>query len=452
MQHQKYEVQSYNDAFIVPFYVLGTTSATTATSTTLAPANFTAAGGINTTQLGTANGLLALLGGLVNRGTVSFNQESISSPFQRVRQSAPFLNWNHSLYASDRWSLARGLTVSLGVRYELFPALKLESGLALEPVLSDLDNPAASLLSGNGTFNVVGTNIGQEYRFYNTDYNNFAPSFGIAWSPNFESGILNFIFGSEGKSVIRGGYSQTYINDSIITTLNNTLTSAGTGNFGLGRSSANAIGPLGGANVNLNDRVSTSLTPIAAPTFIAPPRTFLQNNAAQGNFGNAGTVDPNLQNPMNAQYSVGFQREFGNMAIEVRYVGTNSENLARGYNLNELQIPAAFLADFKRAQANLALPGATTAFCNPVTVVGCQALSVFRTSTIGAGPLLVGTGVTDTAFSTQLRNGTVANAAQAFVTNNLNNHPTLASPNLVPFLNFYQNPNIGTIELFTNPG
>ncbi len=445
-QYQKYEVQSYNDAFTIPFYNIGVTN-----STTLTPGNFTSVGGISGTQLGTANGLLALLGGLVPSGTVSYNQDSITSPFARVRQRAPFLNWNHSLYASDRWSIARGLTISLGVRYELFPALKLESGLALEPVLANLDDPAATLLSGNGTYNIVGTNSGKEYTFYKTDYNNFAPSFGVAWAPNFESGVGRFIFGSEGKSVIRGGYSQAFFNDSIITTLNNTLTSGGTGNFGLGRSAVTVI--------NLNDRISGTLTNIPAPTFTPPPRSFLQNNAAQNNFGNAGTIDPNLQIPMVAQYSVGFQREFGgNMAIEVRYVGTSSENLARGYNLNEIQIPTAFLADFKRAQANLAVttainPATATAFCDTAVVVGCQALSIFRLGAIGTGPLVVGgAAITNAVFNAQLRNGTVANTAQLFVTNNLNNHPTLASPNNVPFVSFYRNPNIGQIELFTNAG
>src|SRR5688572_31884204 len=40
--------------------------------------------------------------------------------------------------------------------------------------------------------------------------------------------------------------------------------------------------------------------------------------------------------------------------------------------------------------------------------------------------------------STQLRNGTVADLAQLFVTGNLNNHPTLASPGNIPFVKFYR--------------
>ncbi|MGI8642003.1 MAG: TonB-dependent receptor domain-containing protein [Pyrinomonadaceae bacterium] len=452
-QYQKYKINSFNDVFTIPNYVIGTT-----TSTTLGTNNFANVGGtagsslINSNQLGTANGLLALLGGLVSSATQGFNTTSPTSGFQTARNLSPFRNTNSALYVSDRWSVSRGLTISLGLRYELYPALKLANGLSVEPVISDPDNPAASLLTGNGTFNVLGTNAGKEFLYYKTDYNNFAPSFGIAYTPNLESGIGKFFLGGEGRTVIRGGYSQIYGNDSIITSLNGTLVS----NVGLGRATNSAIGPTG--TTSLNDRISGGLTPIAPPPFTPLPRSFLQNNTAgQGFFGQANAVDPKLQIPLVEQYSAGVQREFfGNTAFEIRYVGTRSKNLARGIDLNQIDvINNGFLTEFQKAQANLALTG-TTAFCNPVTVTGCQALSLFRTGSgatqIGTGPLLVGTNLSITQFNADLRNGVVADLAQRFVGFNLNNHPTLASPGNVPFVKFYQNPNIGQIELFTNAG
>jgi hypothetical protein len=461
-QFQKYKVNSYNDVFIRPNYIIGTTSVSTATNTTLAPTNFgnvctpspCPAGQtsiINTTQLGTANGLLALLGGLVSSAQQGFNTTSPTSGYSSDRALQPFRNSNHALYASDRWSAARGLTISFGLRYELFPALRLNNGLSLEPVIADPDNPAASLINGNGSYNIIGTNSGEEYTYYKTDYNNLAPSFGIAYSPNFESGVGGFLLGREGRTVIRGGYSQIYGNDSIITSLNGTLT----GNVGLGRINVGAIGPNG--TTALNSRLSGGVPTIATPAFTPPPRSFLQNNTnAQAFFGVANAVDPKLQIPMVEQYSAGIQREFfGNMAFEARYVGSRSKNLARGIDLNQIDvINNGFLGDFNRAQSNLALTG--NAFCTPSNTTGCQALSLFRTGTgatqVGTGPLVVGTNITAATFNAQLRNGTVADLAQLFVTNNLNNHPTLASPGNTPFVKFYQNPNIGQIELFTNAG
>ncbi len=452
-QMQKYKINSFNDVFNIPNYTVGATP-----TTTFQTNNFNNVGGagvlINSNQITIANNLLALLAGTVNAASQGFNTTSPTSGFlPNERNLAPFRNTNIAFYGSDRWAVGRGLTLSLGLRYELYPALKLQNGLSVEPVIADADNPAASLIAGNGAFNVLGTNAGKEFQYYKTDYNNFAPSIGIAYSPSFESGIGRFLMGSAGKSVIRGGYSHIYGNDSIITSLNGTLAT----NLGLGRANVFAINPSNGSAV-LNDRLSGTLTPVGIPTFTPLPRSFLQNNTAgQGFFGQANAVDPKLQIPLVEQYSFGFQREFfGNTAFEIRYVGTRSKNLARGVDLNQIDVVGnGFLSDFQKAQANLALTG-TTPFCNPATVAGCQTLSLFRTGSgatqIGAGPLLVGTSLTLAQFNSDLRNGVVADAAQRFIGFNLNNHPTLAAPGNTPFVRFYQNPNIGQIELFTNAG
>lgn len=460
-QFQLYKVNSYNDVLIVPNYIIGVTNVNPATSTTLTTGNFPNQGGagsiIDSSQLATANSFLAIMGGLVSQRIQGFNTTSPTSGYEVARNLSPFRNSNHSLYVSDRWSIASNLTLSLGVRWEIYPAMRLNNGLSLEPVIADLDNPAASLLAGNGSYDVLGTNSGEQYTYYKTDYDNFAPSIGVAWTPSYDSGIGKLLFGSSGRSVFRGGYSQVYGNDSIITSLNSTLAA----NVGLGRASSSAIGPNG--TTALNDRLSGNNTPINPPAFVAPPRSFLQNNtAAQGFFGVANVVDPRLQIPKTEQYSFGFQREFwGNTAFEVRYVGTRSENLARGIDLNQIDIVGnGFLADFQRAQANLALSiaanggnvNASTPFCSGVTP-GCVPLTIFQNGGVGStGHLAVGTGVTLTTFRSNLQNGTVADLAQLFISNNLNNHPTLAAPTRTPFLNFYQNPNIGQIELFTNAG
>ena len=460
-QYQKYKVNSYNDVLIVPNYIIGATNLTAATSTTLQTTNFANVGGtgsvINTTQLATANSLLAILGGVVSSATQGFNTANPTSGYAPIRNLAPFRNSNHALYASDKWSITRGLTLSLGLRYELYPALKLQNGLSLEPVITDPKNPAASLLAGNGKFDVVGTNAGKQYLYYKTDYNNFAPNVGFAYSPNFESGIGHLFFGDTGRTVIRGGYSHIYGNDSIITSLNNTLA----GNIGLGRAANNAIGPTGTAN--LNSRISGGLPIVTPPNFVAPPRTYLQNNTAgQSFFANSNAVDPELQIPRVEQYSFGIQREIAkNTALEIRYVGSRSSNLTRGIDLNQIDVVNnGFLADFQRAQSNLALSIAAnptntalqTPFCSGVTA-GCVPLTIFQNGGTGsAGRLAVGAGVTATQFISDLRNGIVADLAQRFVTSGINNHPTLASPGNVPFINFYPNPNIGQIELFTNAG
>ncbi len=460
-QLQFFKIDSYNDAAIVPVYNVGTSSITTSplVGTTLSTTNFAGVGGINTTQIGTANSLLALFGGIVNGGSSQFNVTDLNSGFKVTRLFQPFRYSNHSAYFSDRWTIARGLTASMGLRYELFPGMRLATGLALEPLISDPNNVIPSLLSTTGTYVGVGANSGKPNQYYKTDYNNFAPSLGIAFTPNFESGFMKFLFGAEGKSVIRAGYSQTYGNDSIVTSINN----AAAGNVGLARTGSNAIGPLG--NTTLNDRLSGALSPINPPTFITPPRTYLQNNSAAvaGNFGTVFAIDPNLQVPRIDQYSLGFQRELGNTAFEVRYIGSRSKNLVRGIDLNQIDIFSnGVFADFQKATANRTLSG--TAFCNPTTVVGCQALSVFRSSatatattvggaSAGAGTLLVGTGgLSATTFNNALIGGTPADLAVSFITGGFNNHPTVALPSATPYVKLLPNPATGAVDLMLNDG
>ncbi|MEJ7701073.1 MAG: hypothetical protein WKF71_15715 [Pyrinomonadaceae bacterium] len=41
---------------------------------------------------------------------------------------------------------------------------------------------------------------------YKWDKNNFQPRIAFAWSPNFKSGFLGTLFGTNSESVIRGGF------------------------------------------------------------------------------------------------------------------------------------------------------------------------------------------------------------------------------------------------------
>ena len=70
-------------------------------------------------------------------------------------------------------------------------------------------------------------------------------------SPDFKSGMLHKILGSEGTSSIRGGYSISYLRDGF-TTISNAL-GTGTTNPGLIQSSANTTptGVLTGAGLPL---------------------------------------------------------------------------------------------------------------------------------------------------------------------------------------------------------
>lgn len=448
-QLQYFKVDASNDVSTVPTVTLGGAGAALFTNTVGGATSFNNVGGISNVQLGTANALLSLLTGNFSSVTQSFNVADINSGFVRGATAfTPFRYENHSLYVSDRWSVNSDLTLTLGVRYELFPALRLINGVALEPVISDPENIAAAVLNRNGTLQPIGGNAGREDAYYKTDKNNFAPNFGIAYAPKFESGIGKYLLG-ENKTVLRAGYSHVYGNDSIVTSINNSAI----GNAGLGRTAITAA--------NLNGQFLGTSTIPTIPTPAAPvfPRTYLQNNAAGiGNFfGTVFAIDPNLETPMVEQYSVGVQREFfGNMALEVRYVGSRSKNLARGIDINQIDIFSnGFLNDFLRAQNNLRVGG--DPFC---TTAGCQPLTIFQQSASSPGRLGVAPTTAATPAGTLVRNnflnalnnGTPADLALLFINNatNVNNQPSSANPNATPFVNFLANPAAGAVDVFLN--
>lgn len=461
-QLQYFKVNSFNAGGTIPRVILSSGNGTPA----LTADQFGGTGVISNAQLATANNLLALFAGQYNTAVQTYNVESQTSGFQPVQNFLPFRYSNHSLYIQDRWSALRGLTLMFGLRYELFPAMKLENGLALEPVLADPDNFLPALLSRNGTFNFIGANSGTDRAYYKTDFDNFAPAFGFAYTPNFESGIGRFVFGGEGKSVIRGGYGRTYGNDSIVTSINN----AAGGNSGLG--ATERILP------NQNGRLATGTPLVPPPAFLAPPFTYIQSNASQNFFGTVFAIDPNIEIPTIEQYSFGVQREFfGNTAVEVRYVGSRSKNLVRGIDLNQIDIfNNGFLADFNRARSNLAINraerttrintcvagGGTVAACTATVNTQLPLSASFNPALTGTVPLTVITNIggggfigTPTAAINatilgHLDNGTPADLALVYITNGLNNHPTPANPNAVPFVNFVPNPAAGPVDVMIN--
>ncbi len=439
-QMQYFKVNSFNDGGIVPNIVLNAGNGTPGFTS----GNFSSIGGISNAQLTTANNFLALFGGLYNVATQTLNVADRTSGFAATGQFSPFRYSNHSLYVSDRWSIARGLTLSLGVRYELFPAMKLANGLALEPVYSDPDNIFPSLLTSNGTFDFIGGNAGTDKAYYKTDFNNFAPSIGVAYTPRFESGFGRFLFGGEGRTVIRGGYSQAYGNDSIVTSINN----AAGGNQGLGATTATLV--------NLNGQVSAGAPSIPTPPFTAPPLSYLRNNRLNNSFGTVFAIDPNIEVPKIEQYSFGVQRELANgLALEIRYVGSRSKNLVRGIDINQIDIfSSGFLADFERARANNMLTG--DPFC---VAAGCQTLQIFTNGAGGPGRLGVSatnssvTGrLARSTFINNLNNGTPADLALSYINSslNLNNHPNDLNPAATPFVSLVPNPSAGAIDVMVN--
>jgi hypothetical protein len=222
-----------------------------------------------------------------------------------------------SFYFQDAWRAKRNLTLNFGVRYEYEGVPSLPDGLGLQLTSfndifgiagpGNLFNPNATAGKASGTLDFASGNT--QKALYNKDWNNFAPFIGFAWSPNFNSGPLHLLFGGEGRTSIRGGYSISYLQDGF-TVVSNAL-GTGTTNPGLIQTAANTtpVGVLGAGGV-----------PLATPNFKVPITT-AENFGLNPNNG-VWAIDPNLATPYVQQWSFGIEREINsNTAIEFRYAG-----------------------------------------------------------------------------------------------------------------------------------
>lgn len=421
---QIFQINPFNEAGAVPTFTLGIGTNTP---------QFTAAqfpGGISAGQLGTANALYALLGGIVSSGSQTFQPQSQTGGFGVGALFEDYRYENYAFYINDQWRVSPRLTINVGIRYELTTPIRLLNGLLLEPVIGDRD-PLEAILDPNGQYQFIGGNSGGNNRFHRTDKNNFGPNISIAWTPSFQNRFLTTLFGSDGRTVIRGGFRSSYVYDSVLTALRN----AGRGNAGLG---ATALAHLQNGVAQLNARPGDIGSLMAARTAPAPftlPRTYAQNNtAAFSNFGTVFAIDPDLQNTRTDEYNFGIQREIGfQTAIEIRYVGSRSNTLLRGLDYNQIDIfNNGFLADFNRARANLLATGNPfNGPAGPTQIFGNTAASRLR---VGTG------GLAQTTFESNLRSGIPADLALNFITGNFDVNANGQFP-------FLANPNTGVADL-----
>ncbi|HEX3248465.1 MAG TPA: carboxypeptidase regulatory-like domain-containing protein [Pyrinomonadaceae bacterium] len=399
-------------------------------------------GGISAAQLTTANNLLALLGGVAGRIDQTFNATSTTSGFVNNAPSRQLYDYeNYGFYATDQWRIGQRLTLNFGARWEIYSALREKNGFALEPVING--DPVAALLNPVGTVDFIGHNAGG-HQFYKTDKNNIAPVVSFAWSPQFKNHFLGSVFGSEGRTVIRGGYRISYVNDEYVRAPDN----AQVGNAGLSTSRAFLLGTADG------NRLGGPLFTIDPPAF-SIPRTFASGDALSGvNFGTIFAVDPNLKNPATHEWNFGIQREIGfQTAFEIRYVGGKSNNLVRGIDLNEaILLQNGFASDFIRAYNNCAAQGATLPGTG--TPLSRCTNANFNAAIPGSVPLQVFPGLpgggllTNSTILGLIRAGTPADLISTYIQQV---SATAVGTNGKTFDQFFEpNPNAGSVDLLTN--
>lgn len=340
---------------LVPTVTFGVNSADPAFNQIVETNTAAFPGGINSTQIGFARNLYALLTGRVTQVGGTFvlddqgNYQFLGERWQKGSMD------EIGLFISDSWRMRPNFTLTAGLRYEL--QLPFKPDFSSFSMLQDWSQVYG--VTGLGNMFKPGTMNGSAPVFaqylagghaYDTDYNNFGPSIGATWQPNLGNGFLSKILSSE--PVFRGGYSVSFDRYGTgdftgIFGANAGATRAGTRNLTLtGANNLNADGR--GLPVLLRD--SARLAPAPAPV-LSYPFSPASNESVN-------TYDPAIYVPYTHQYSFGWQRELGkDMAIEVRYVGnqnvggwtTVNINGTANWNIRE----NGFYDEYRQAQRNL---------------------------------------------------------------------------------------------------
>ena len=154
-----------------------------------------------------------------------------------------------ALYVQDQWRARPNLSLNFGLRWDYQGVPTVPNGLAIQVTnVNDIfgvsgpgnlfnPNAPAGCQAPGPRRHWISSAATLEEGLWNNDWNNFAPFFGFAYSPDFKSGFLSKVFGPTGTSSIRGGYSISYLHDGF-TVVSNAL-GVGTTNPGLIQTSAN---------------------------------------------------------------------------------------------------------------------------------------------------------------------------------------------------------------------
>ena len=449
--YQMIFADTFNDAGIHPTVVLGSN---TQNSNGIVNADFPnlPAGATGNAIVTRATNVFSDITGFLASASATVNVISPTSGFvQGATRSRIFKQRDLGLYVQDQWRAKPNLSLNFGVRWDYQGVPTIPNGLAIQVTNvndifgvsgpGNLFNPNAapgSQVTGTkATLDFVSGDTGKG--LWNNDWNNFAPFFGFAYSPDFKDGFLAKVFGPTGTSSFRGGYSISYLHDGF-TVVSNAL-GTGTTNPGLIQTASNPT-PTGVLNAG-----GVALPGVAFTMPITDRQNFLANpnNALWA-------IDPNLRIPYVQQWSFGYEREISrDMAFEIRYAANHGVKVWRANNFNEVNIfENGFLKEFINAQKNLTARGGTSFAPG---CAGCVALPIFdkffTQGGLPAGQTTAGQYSNATSISNLLNNniGTLANTLAFSTTFRLNRENVALG---IPANFFTANPNAAGITLLGN--
>jgi len=244
------------------------------------------------------------------------------------------------LFAQDDWRFRPNLTINLGVNYvyQQVPLGAREQNLnqiASVPGLISFNSPTSQK-------------------------KNFGPRIGVAYSPNYQSGYLGKLFGSNGKTSIRAGFSMAY--DVIFDNLY-----------------ISSSPPQFQQTIDVGPGIPNFLATGGIPNVIQPAGT----DVAAARAATSAFI-PDQQVPYAITFTGSIQRQFlKNYAIEFRYIHDRGVHLLTQNRINRqskvFNGPGGFLPTFLSMPSPAQLDALTT------TLADIQARSNFVPAYAAAG-------------------------------------------------------------------
>ena len=252
------------------------------------------------------------------------------------------------VYGQDSWRVRSNLTLVMGLRYGYETPVWEANGFQVAPsfdIMTWFRQRVANMNAGIPSSAsplidyVPAGKANHQQSWYGPNFLDFAPRLALAYSPNYSSGIGNFLFGGPGKSSLRLGAGIFYDNIGQPIALSSDQTGSP------GTSTQEITSPnqfcLGGA-------ACTTATPTPAPrfggtcslttgctgfpdlsTFVSAPTSVVFPSVVASNFSTLGfAVDPGLKTPYSIHFNADFQRELPHhFVMDVGYVGTLGRRL-----------------------------------------------------------------------------------------------------------------------------
>lgn len=271
--------------------------------------NFTQGPNPNQPAADRGNAIAGMLLGVVSSGQIGV--------LPAVFTSNPYMG----LYLQDDWRVSRRLTLNVGLRYELEKG-RSERYNRLSYFDFDAPSPVAQQVgipSLRGGLRFVGAD-GAPKRQFDTDWNNFAPRFGFAYTVN-------------AKTVVRGSYGIFYL--PFIGAASGWA--SGINGFLSYTEMVSSLDGLSPADLLSNPFPRGILQPTA-------PGSGLATSLGQdfGASGRDGAIDRGNRVGYSQQWNFNVQRELpGNLSVEAAYVGNKGTKLTDGplgHQLNQLTV------------------------------------------------------------------------------------------------------------------